>query len=465
MSKEYLSQLPLFSGLQDQDLDDLYGMAEVVQLQAGQVLMEEGEPGDCLYIATEGRFEISKRSGERDVVIAGSGAGDVIGEISLLEGSPRTATVRVVSDARLVKISREAFTQLLERSPSASLRVLRTVMARLRNTEAMLRQSEKMAALGTLSAGLAHELNNPAAALKRSASQMHDSLAELQRLAARLASLTLSSEATEVVNGLRRDLPRRASEPVKLDPLARGDLEGEVALWMEEQGVEEAWELAPPLVSLGWKAADLQEMTSAFTPDQQPIFLRWMATASTVYALIDEVGEGATRISELVKAVKSYTYLDQGPVQLVDIHEGLESTLVILRHKLKYSVNVVKDYAPDLPRVEAYASVLNQVWTNLIDNAIDAMKGQGELRIHTFTQGTDVIVEITDNGPGIPAEVQDRIFDAFFTTKPVGAGTGLGLYITYNAVVDQHHGQITVESTPGQTTFRVQLPIQIEKKP
>jgi signal transduction histidine kinase len=464
VSKEFLRQLPLFAGLPDEDLDNLYGMAELVHLRAGQVLMEEGDPGDSLYIATEGRFEISKRTGERDVVIAGSGAGDVIGEISLLEGSPRTATVRAVSDARLVKISRETFTQLLERSPSASLGMLRTVTVRLRNTEAMLRQSEKMASLGTLSAGLAHELNNPAAALRRSASQMHDTLAELQRLAARLAALGLSSEAAEVVNGLRRDLPSRASKPVKLDPLARSDLEGEVASWLEEQDMEEAWELAPPIVSLGWQTTHLQEMTSAFTPDQRPVFLCWLATASTVYALIDEVGEGAERISELVKSVKSYAYLDQGPVQLVDIHEGLESTLVILRYKLKHGVTVVKEYAPDLPRVEAYASVLNQVWTNIIDNAIDAMDGKGELRIRTFAQDTDVVVEIADNGPGIPVEIRDRIFDAFFTTKAVGAGTGLGLYITYNAVVNQHHGQIAVESAPGRTTFRVTLPSQLEKE-
>ena len=465
MSKPFLRQLPLFSELSDEDLDDLYRIAEPVALQAGQALMEEGDPGDSLYIATEGRFEICKRSGEREVVIAGSGPGDVIGEISLLEGSPRTATVRAVSDAYLMKISREAFTQLLARSPSAALGVLRTMTARLRNNETMLRQSEKMAALGTLSAGLAHELNNPAAALARSASQMHDSLAELQRRAAELAASGLSSRAAEVVNDLRRDLPGRSSKPVKLDPLARSDLEGELGSWMEAQGVEEPWELSPPIVALGWHAADLQGMTSVFAADQQPIFIRWLAAASTVYALIGEVGEGAARISELVKAVKSYSYLDQGPVQLIDIHEGLDNTLVILRHKLKYGVTVVKDYAPDLPRVEAFASELNQVWTNLIDNASDAMKGQGEIRVRTFAKGRDVIVEITDNGPGIPAEVRGRIFEAFFTTKPVGAGTGLGLHISYNIVVNQHHGQITVESEPGQTTFRVTLPTQLEKRP
>jgi signal transduction histidine kinase len=465
MSKDFLRQLPLFSELSDADLDDLYGMAETVALRAGAVLMEEGDPGDSLYVVAEGTFEISKRTGEREVVIAGSGPGDVIGEISLLEGSPRTATVRAASDARLVKISREAFTQLLGRSPSAALGVLRTMTARLRNNEAMLRQSEKMAALGTLSAGLAHELNNPAAALRRSASQMHDSLAELQSLAAQLAALGLSSRATGVVNDLRQNLPRRASKPIKLDPLARSDLESELGSWMEGEGVEEPWELAPPLVSLGWQAADLQEMTSAFAPGQRPIFTRWLAMASTVYALIDEVGEGAERISELVKAVKSYSYLDQGPVKLVDIHEGLDNTLVILRHKLKYGVTVVKDYSPDLPRVEAFASELNQVWTNLIDNAADAMNGQGEIRIRTFGKDRDVVVEITDNGPGVPAEIRDRLFEAFFTTKPVGTGTGLGLHISYNIVVHQHHGQLTVESKPGRTTFRVTLPTELEKRP
>jgi signal transduction histidine kinase len=471
MTKAFLRDLPLLAGLSDEDLDRLYTMAEPITLKAGEVLMEEGKPGDSLYFALEGMFDVSKHTGQRDVVIDRCGPGDVIGEISMLEASPRTATVRAVRDARLLKISHDTFKELLTRSPSAVFGILRTITARLRNTETMLRQSEKMASLGTLSAGLAHELNNPAAAVRRSATQLRESLAEMQRHAAELGALNPTPEAMAVVNTLRLDLPRRAATPVKLDPLARSDTEGEVGGWLEDQGVEEPWELAPAVVALGWNAADLKELTKPFTPTQRPVFLCWLATACTVYVLLDEVGQGAERISEIVKAVKSYSYLDQAPVQLVDVHEGLENTLVILRHKLKGGVTVVKDYAPGLPRIEAYASELNQVWTNLIDNAIDAMGGHGEIRIRTYreekpTDGDtreDIVVEISDNGPGIPPELRERIFDAFFTTKEPGKGTGLGLHITYNIVVNQHHGEIKAESKPGQTTFRVTLPVKLSK--
>jgi signal transduction histidine kinase len=461
MSKEFLRQLSLFAGLPEEDLDRLYEMAETVSIAAGQTLVAEGEPGDAMYIALEGRFEVSKRAGERDMVLAESGPGDVIGEISLLEGCARTATVRAVEDGRLLKISQDSFQQLLQRSPSAALGVVRTMTQRLRNTEAMLRQSEKMAALGTLSAGLAHELNNPAAAVRRSAGRLRETLAELQRLAAELGSLGLSAQGMERMNALRRELPQRAADPVRLDPLERSDLEGDVGAWMEQQGVEEPWELAPSIVALGWNIADLEEMTIAFTEVQRPGFLSWLATGCSAYALLDEVGQGAERISEIVKAVKSYSRLDQAPVQLVDVHEGLDNTLVILRHKLKEGVTVIKEYATGLPRIEAYASELNQVWTNLIDNAVDAMGGKGELHIHTSGDDGQVVVEITDNGPGILPENQARVFDAFYTTKPVGSGTGLGLHITYNIVVQHHHGEIQVESQPGRTTFRVTLPVQL----
>ena len=471
LSQEFLRQLPLFAGLPEKDLDRLCAMAKTETLPAGEVLMEEGSLGDALYVILDGTFEITKRSHERDLWIANRGPGEMLGEISLLEQTPRSATVRAATDCRLLKINREDFQQLLAKSSTAAMAMLRTVTARLRNTELMLRQSEKMAALGTLSAGLAHELNNPAAAVRRSATQLHDALASLQRHAAGLGALNPSPEAMAVVNTLRMELPQRATRPVKLDPLARSDLEGEVGGWLEEQGVDQPWELAPAIVALGWHAADLEDLTTPFTPAQKPVFLCWLATACTVYALLDEVSQGAGRISEIVKAVKSYSYLDQAPVQLVDVHEGIENTLVILRHKLKGGVTVVKEYAPDLPRIEAYASELNQVWTNLIDNAIDAMNGQGGIRIRTHGQarpanggaGQAIFVEISDSGPGIPAEVQGRIFDAFFTTKEPGKGTGLGLHISYNIVVNQHHGEIKVESLPGQTTFRVTLPVQLNR--
>lgn len=463
MTIELLRQLPLFEGLTDEDLDRLYNMADVVSLKAGDVLVEEGQPGDSMYIALTGMFEVSKRSGERDVVFAGCGPGDVIGEISLLENVPRTATVRAIQKASLLQISRNTFRQLLVRSPTASLSVLRTMTARVRNTEASLRQNEKMAALGTLSAGLAHELNNPAAAVQRSAGQLRETMAELQRLAAELGAAGLNPGGRETINTLRRELPQRSAAPVRLDPLARSDREGEVGEWMEAQGVDDPWDLAPAIVGLGWTLSDLEGMAPAFDAAELPIFLAWLGTGCQVYALLDVVSQGAGRISEIVKAVKAYSYLDQAPVQLVDVHEGLDNTLVILHHKLG-GITVVKDYAPDLPRIEAYAGELNQVWTNLIDNAVGAMDGTGELRIRTYPRDNAICVEIGDTGPGIPREIQGRIFDAFFTTKPIGVGTGLGLHITYNIVVHQHRGQIDLESEPGRTVFQVILPLQIHRQ-
>lgn len=471
MNTDFLRQLPLFAGLPDDDLERLCSMAAQVTIQAGEVLLKEGDTGDALYVPLDGMFEITMRSLGNDMVIAKRGPGDMLGEISLLEGTPHSASVRAATDSRLLRITREDFEHLLSRSRTAALAVLRTVAARLRNSETMLRHSEKMAALGTLSAGLAHELNNPAAAVRRGATQLRESLAELQRCGAALASLDLRPEALATVNRLRGELPLRAANPVALDPLARSDAEGEIGEWLEAQGIERAWEFAPSVAGMGWTSADLEELTRLVARQQAPALLGWLAAACMVYSLLDEVSMGAERISEIVKAIKSYSYLDQAPVQLVDVHEGLENTLVILRHKLKDGVTVIKEYAPDLPRIEAYASELNQVWTNLIDNAIDAMNGHGEIRIRTYgpaerrEEATPqaVVVEISDDGPGIPPNLQDRIFDAFFTTKQPGEGTGLGLHIVYNIVLNQHHGGIDAESKPGQTTFRVSLPVQLNR--
>jgi signal transduction histidine kinase len=318
-----------------------------------------------------------------------------------------------------------------------------------------------LAALGTLSAGLAHELNNPAAAVKRSAGRLRETLADLQRLDAELGSLGLDPRGSDVLSTLRRELPQRAAAPPGLDPLERGDRGDEVGAWMEDQGVDDPSELASAIVALGWRSSDLEALAAPFTRRQKPVFLAWLAAGCSAYALLDEVSQGAERISEIVGAVKSYSRLDPTTVQTVDVHEGLDNSLVILRHKLREGVSVAKEYAAGLPRIEAYAGELNQVWTNLIDNAVDAMNGRGELRIRTSGDDQRVVVEITDTGRGIPAENQARIFDAFFTTKPVGAGTGLGLHITYKIVVQQHHGGIRVESQPGRTTFRVTLPVQL----
>jgi signal transduction histidine kinase len=472
---DFLRKQLLFAGLSEDDLIWLELMSEPVSISAGEYLMKEGGEGDGLYIASEGEFEVVKRSGNQDVTIAVRGAGEIFGEMSLLDGTPHSASVRAVNDGHLFKISAAVFRDLLATRPQATLAILRTVTARLRNTEVMLRQNEKMAALGTLSAGLAHELNNPAAAASRSVAQLRDTLVEWQRAAAELAALSLDARQKETINRLRAEMATRAAAPVKLDPLARSDRESAMQEWLEARGVDDAWQFAPTLVTFGWDIAALDKLGSEFGAAVGTV-ARWLGVGCAVYGLLDEVGASAARVSEIVKAVKSYSYLDQAPIQQVDVHEGLENTLVILKHKLKNGVQVTRDYAPDLPLIEAHGSELNQVWTNIIDNAIDAMYPQrpsseletlgmesnGTLRLRTYRSGDHVVVEITDNGLGIPPEIKDRIFEAFFTTKPPGIGSGLGLHISYN-IIEKHRGRVKVDSKPGETTFQVTLPIQLRR--
>src|SRR5919199_473025 len=405
---EFLRQLALFSGLTDAELQQLISMGQEVAVEPGDVLMREGDPGDSLYVIISGDVEVTKQSGSSEVVIARRGTGDVIGEMSLLDQAPRSATVRALTHGRMFTINQESFNNLLAGSPSAAPAILRTVTSRLRNTESMLRQSEKMAARGTLAAGVAHELNNPAAAARRAAEQLSKDLPESERLQTELDSLALSSEQRAALNELLDDARSRKAS-ADLDPLALSDLENEVQDWLEAHNIDEAWEVAPRLVALGLDSARLDQLGSQLNRMQLSCILNWLAVRGSVDSLIDEIASSVGRISTIVKAIKSYSYLDQAPVQEIDVHEGLENTLVILRYKLKQGITVKKEYARDLPKIEAYASELNQVWTNIIDNAIDAMNGQGVLTIRTYEEGERVVVEICDNGPGIPPEIQARI--------------------------------------------------------
>ena len=325
--------------------------------------------------------------------------------------------------------------------------------------EVTLRQSEKLATLGRLSAGMAHELNNPAAAAQRGAGQLVATFSQLQQTHLNLGKLELTDEQLDTLLELNQLAKERAKQPTNMDALARRDLESELEAWLEGQSVEDAWDAAPSLVNLGYNQAELKKLIAEFNPSQFTAVIDWLNSTHTIYSLLEEIGQGTGRISELVKALKDYTYLDQAPIQQVDVHEGLDSTLVILRSKLKAGVNVHREYDQKLPEIEAYGSELNQVWTNLIDNAIDAMNGQGEINIRTYLEDQWVVVEIVDNGSGIPAEIQPNLFDPFFTTKAPGKGTGLGLNISHNIIVQKHHGRIDIYSKPGETCFAVRLPI------
>jgi len=457
MNHEQLMLSPLLAGLSRQERDWLVEQSETLELPQGELLIQEGDEGDSAFVILDGELEVTKRSGLRDVVLSTRRSGDVIGEMALLTKAPRMATVRATQDSRLLRIPADAFNNMLLSHPSAALSILQTVTARLKNSEALLRQGEKMAALGRLAAGLAHELNNPAAAVQRSTAQLGEALGEWWDLTFALMSMEGVS-----LQDLHARITTSKMQPVT-DALERLDREQVIQDWLEGRRMPDPWLLSSSLAGSGWTPEGLDELAGSFETAELSQVVRWLAAGGLVYGLLDEVRQGAGRISQIVKAVKSYTYLDQAPIQEVDVHEGLENTLVILRHKLKSGVEVTRAYGQGLPRIEAYASELNQVWTNLIDNAVDAMQGHGELILRTYAREGRVWVEIQDSGPGIPKELQQRIFEPFFTTKPPGSGSGLGLHIAYDIVVNKHHGEIHIQSQPGATCFQVGLPVRLKE--
>jgi signal transduction histidine kinase/predicted CoA-binding protein len=461
MKYEFLRKIPLFMGLSEADLEHLCEMVTEVQLTAGEELFPEGSPGDRAYVIKSGQLEILKDSDGRRVLLAVRQAGEVIGEMSLLESAPRFATVRARKDSVLLEINHKDLDHLLNTSPSAAKAMLHTITARLRSSETVLRQSEKMAQLGTMTAGIAHELNNPAAAMGRGASQLQDWIGRLQQAHLRLSELHLADAQKQALLSLDQLAKERALQPLDLDPLGRSDRQEQLEAWLETHDIIDGWELAPILVDLGYQEEQLNQLAEAFQAMDLPTVVRWVEATYSIYSLLEEIVQGTAHMSEIVKALKAYVYLDQAPVQAVDVHEGLDNTLVMLRGKLKGGVTVRREYAPRLPRIMAYGSELNQVWTNIIDNAIDAMENQGELVLRTWQEDRWICVEIQDNGPGIPLEIQPRLFDPFFTTKPVGKGTGLGLNISYN-IVKKHGGEIKVVSQPGWTCFTIRLPEDFE---
>ena len=458
MNLQDLRKSPLFEGLSDQELQHLLDNAKPISLRAGEVLMTQGESGDSAYVVLDGGFEIQKQSGPSVIKIDVRKPGEIVGEMALLSNAPRSATVVAVCDSETLCISQETFENLLSTSPSATMAVLHWVMARLSQNESLLHQQEKMAALGTMSAGLAHELNNPAAAAQRSASLLRGAPAKWLEHTHQLETLAFKENLSDWLNGFMQETTQRFEHPLKLEALEKIDLVDQLQAWLEAGGIESAWEFAPALVNFGWSPELLEGLKS------KPLFqaaVEWLGAGSMIVMQLYEIQNTTERISQIVRAMKAYTYLDQAPLLEVDLHEGLENTLVIMDHKLKQGVTIKREYSQDLPRIEAYASELNQVWTNIIDNAVDAMNGEGEITLRTYEENDQVVVEIIDNGPGIPKEIQARVFEPLFTTKPPGEGTGLGLHVTHDIVVNRHHGQLLVESKPGETKFKIILPKHI----
>jgi signal transduction histidine kinase len=466
-NSDFLRKIPLFSSLPSDDLESLCQIVRELHLPAGEVLFEEGSSGDMAYIIQTGEVEIVKISQNREILLATRGPGEVFGEIALIFDSPRTASVRARTDTDLVGIGREDLRKLLQISPSAAASMFDIVLTRLQNTQSLLKQSEKMAQLGTFTAGIAHELNNPSAAVQRSAQQLESTLWDSARTFMRLVREELTPPQQDTLESFVRIAQDRARELPELDPLQRSDREAELEDWLDDLGVENAWDCAATLVNLDFSNEDLERLGTEYSREQLPVVISWLNTNYTILNLLNELKQGAQRISAIVKALKSYTYLDQAPIVRYNIHQGLDDTLLILRHKLKSGVTIRREYDATLPEIDAHGSELNQVWTNLIDNAADSISTSGMtdglISLSTRQEGKWIIVTIEDNGPGIPQSVLPRIFEAFYTTKPVGQGTGLGLDITYNIIVRRHQGDIRVHSEPGHTRFEVWLPKELQE--
>lgn len=460
MNLNDLRKSPLFEGLSDEELARLIDMAEPITLRPGEILIKQGDVGDSAYVILTGEFEIQKQTGQSLIKIDVRNPGDVVGEMALLSRAPRNATVISKTDSETLRIPQEAFEKLLASSSTAAIAVLHWVITRLTQNESLLHQQEKMAALGTMSAGLAHELNNPAAAAQRNAAELNKILMKWLVLTHQIISTALQKSQSEWLKNFIDGALSHFDKPLKLTALEKIDLVDQMQTWLEANRVESAWEFAPAMVRFGWKGETLEHLKGTALFD---LSVQWLGTGCMAIGSLFEVQETAQRISQIVAAMKSYTYLDQAPLLEVDVHEGLENTLVIMQHKLKKGVTIKRQYSTDLPRIEAYASELNQVWTNIIDNAIDAMNGRGEITLRTYAEDNKVVVEIADNGPGIPHEIQARIYEPFFTTKSPGKGTGLGLHISHDIVANRHHGLLLVESKPGETKFKVILPVRINK--
>jgi signal transduction histidine kinase len=447
---------PLFTRLKDHELDCLRA-GEIIAVPAGQLLIEENAPAEFFFVNLEGEIRISRKYDTQEVLLAVNKPGMYMGEIPLLLDAPWAAIVRVSKPTRLFRLNQENFWRLLGACQSVAKEIFRTTANRLRNLEGYSSQRQKLVSLGTMAAGLAHELNNPAAAARRAAAQLHQTVTAVQTLICRLGKV-LKVEDWERLFAAEQEATRRSNEAAPLDSLTRSDREEAMARWLDEHGIPEGWRLAPTFVGAGVDTKWLAELMQQFAPDSRPAALNWLDARLTLHALLNLVDQGTARVADLVKAIKSYTHMDQSPMQEVDVHEGLESTLTMLGYKLKH-VQVVRAFDRSAPRIMAYGGELNQVWTNLIDNAVDAVNGSGKICVGTFVEDNQLVVEIVDNGRGIPPEVQTRIFEPFFTTKGVGSGTGLGLLISNRIIADRHGGEIEFESKPGETRFKVRLPL------
>ena len=426
-----------------------------MQIKAGETYVRQGDPADWLFVILEGQFQWRGEFGGETVVFSGK-PGDVTGVLPFSRMKQFAVTGRAVTDGRILRFSTSQFSELVQRMPELTTRLVGLMSDRIRETTRIEQQRDRLASLGKLSAGLAHELNNPASAAKRATSQLRVILKKIKDASHELGKRDLTPAQRAEIESLEISFTVQDVPPP--DPLTISDLEDKLDSLLRSHGQNDLWMLAAGLARRNIQPQVLESLFSKLDAVTARAALVRIAASVEVASLLHEIESSTSRISDLVGAIKQYTYMDQSAVQNVDIVKSLEITLTILNHKLKQGVAVQRDYQRVPLLVNSFGSELNQVWTNVIDNAIDAMHGKGELRVRTYREDDCVVVEIADNGPGISPEVQPHIFEPFFTTKAVGEGTGLGLD-TVQRIVKKHRGSIQVTSKPGDTRFQIWLPL------
>ncbi|MBX3458981.1 MAG: cyclic nucleotide-binding domain-containing protein [Planctomycetes bacterium] len=458
-TRAQLRVCPVFADLRDEDLDWLLANGERVTARKDEVIAREGDPINHLYVMTEGALQWQFNVAGGTTVLTEERVGFAAGALPYSRAKTQGGNARALRDVSAYRLHKDKFPEMLRRIPELGARLVQTMTDRVRNSTRLIDQREKIAALGKMAAGLAHELNNPAAALKRSAAELSDRFTKLASLGPQLMKLEVKPDDIDCTVEFRNKLWQRT--PPEFTAVQRAEREDELSDWLEDHGVPEPWVVAENLAEVGATLADLEDYASRVSPTAMAFGLRWIDGVSVSARMIREILSAADRISQLVGAIKVHAHLDSNPdKQPTDLHAGIESTLTILGHKLKKKRIVVrKEFTADMPHPPAHPGELNQVWTNLIDNAIDAMDDGGVLTIKTGTEASCACVRVCDTGHGIPEDVKARIFDPFFTTKPMGEGTGLGLDIVHRIITQQHNGDIEVDSKPGSTCFTVWLPL------
>jgi signal transduction histidine kinase len=466
LTPQELKTLFLFEALDEEQRAWLARQGSVHEYPAGGTVFAEGDPAEYFYVLLSGTLSLSRRVGQDDVeTVRTDQRGVYMGATqAYIRDETRVerkymASMRAVSDCRFYVLSAEDFGSMMRDWFPMAIHLLEGLVFGMRNAQAVIGERQRLAALGSLTSGLMHELNNPAAATVRATAALRDRVAMMRRKLGMLASEKIQAEQLRALTQLVEPIIERAAKAPEMTPMETSDREDELSDWLDAHEVTGGWDLASVFAAAGLDLACLEEIAGGVAPELLDQALHWIGYALETEQLMTDIEDAGNRISNLVSAAKQYSQLDRASHQWIDVHDGLKSTLIMLTHKIGDGVRVVKEFDRTLPQIPAHPAELNQVWTNLIDNAVQAMAGAGTLTLRTAREDDCVLVEIGDTGPGIPEQIRPRIFEPFFTTKPVGEGTGLGLDISYRIVVNGHGGDIRVLSQPGDTRFQVRLPL------